>query len=287
VSPARPPRSYLFVPGHRPERFDKACAAGADAVILDLEDAVAEADKAAARQAVAGWLQAAAPAGAAASPRPPVVLRINGAHSPWFADDLRLLAMPGLAAVMLPKAESPAQIAALRASWPAGQPCLPVLPLIESALGLHQVVAIAQAPGVARLVFGAVDLQLDLGMQDAGFDALLPLMQPLVLASRLAGLVAPVDGVSTALDDAAALQADTRRARRLGFGAKLCIHPRQLASVHQGLGPSADELAWARRVLAANQASGGAAVALDGQMIDRPVVLRAQSLLDSGAGLAV
>ena len=100
-----------------------------------------------------------------------------------------------------------------------------------------------------------------------------------MLASRLAALDSPVDGVSTAIDDAAALAADTRRARRLGFGAKLCIHPRQVAAVHAAFAPTADELAWAERVVAAAAASSGGAVAVDGRMVDRPVLLRAQALL--------
>jgi len=101
-----------------------------------------------------------------------------------------------------------------------------------------------------------------------------------VLVSRLANLVAPVDGVCTAIDDTEQLQRDTTRARRLGFGAKLCIHPRQVESVNQGFVPSADEVAWARRVLAAAAQAGGAAVALDGRMIDRPVILRARAIVD-------
>jgi citrate lyase subunit beta / citryl-CoA lyase len=229
-------RSLLFVPGSRPERFDKALAAGADAVILDLEDAVAPADKPAARQAVRAWLR----------PQHRVVVRINAEGTPWFADDLALAALPGVAALMLPKAERPQTVAALVAAGAAA-----VLPLVESAAGFGALDAVAAAPGVQRLVFGAIDLQVDLGMRDALEDELLYFRSRLVLASRLAGIGAPVDGVSTAIDDAAALQADVARARRLGFGGKLCIHPRQVAGVHAAFAPSAQELAWAQRVLAA------------------------------------
>ena len=137
---------------------------------------------------------------------------------------------------------------------------------------------IAQVPGVVRLVFGSIDFQADLGIEGED-DALLAFRSELVLASRLAQLASPVDGVSTALDDADLLAQDTARARRLGFGAKLCIHPRQVAAVNAGLSPRPAELDWARRVLAAAETSGGAAVAVDGKMVDAPVIKRAQALL--------
>jgi len=258
-----PPRSYLFVPGNRPDRFEKALASGADAVIVDLEDAVPPESKAEARTAVARWL----------APEHPVVIRINGADTPWFAEDVALCALAGVAGVMVPKAErvadlqSIATVAVERA----------VLPLVETAAGFENLRALARADGVQRLVFGSIDFQLDLGILD---DELTAFRSQLVLVSRLANLVAPVDGVCTAIDDTEQLQRDTTRARRLGFGAKLCIHPRQVESVNQGFVPSADEVAWARRVLAAAAQAGGAAVALDGRMIDRPVILRAQAIVD-------
>lgn len=261
-------RSLLFVPGNRPERFDKALAAGASAVIIDLEDAVAPADKDAARAAVAAWLR----------PHHAVVLRINSLDTPWFADDLALCGAPGVVAVMVPKAE---QVDTLAAVTGAGARAL--LPLVESAAGLAGLPALAAAPGVWRLAFGSIDLQVDLGLKDATEDELLPFRLQLVLASRLAGIGAPVDGVSTAIDDEARLQLDVQRARRLGFGGKLCIHPRQVGPVNAGMAPSEIELAWARRVLAAAGAAGGAAVAVDGKMVDKPVLLRAEALLREAA----
>ncbi|MDO9285784.1 MAG: CoA ester lyase [Aquabacterium sp.] len=257
-------RSLLFVPGNRPERFDKALAAGASAVIIDLEDAVAPTDKDAARAALAAWLR----------PHHAVVLRINSLDTPWFADDLALCGAPGVAAVMLPKAERAETLAKVTA---AGARAL--LPLVESAAGLAGLPALAAAPGVQRLAFGSIDLQVDLGLKDATEDELLPFRLQLVLASRLAGIGAPVDGVSTAIDDEARLQIDVQRARRLGFAGKLCIHPRQVGPVNAGMAPSAAELAWAQRVIAAASAAGGAAVAVDGKMVDKPVLLRAEALL--------
>lgn len=264
-------KTYLFVPGDRPERFDKALAAGADAVIVDLEDAVAPHAKDAARAALAAWL-AARPAGA-----PGIVLRTNAAETPWFEADLTLAAHPAVQAVVLPKAETPAAIARVVAARGDGRP-LPVIALIESAAGLANVRAIAATPGVLRLAFGSIDLQVDLGLRDATEDELLPWRLELVLASRLAGIDQPIDGVTTALDDAERLSIDVQRARRLGFGAKLCIHPKQLSAARAGLRPSAQECDWARRVLAAAGSSGGAAVAVDGKMVDKPVLLRAEAI---------
>ncbi len=263
------PRSYLFVPGDRPERIAKARSSGADAVIVDLEDAVAPAHKGAARDAVAGALDAAQP----------VVLRINGADTGWFADDARLAAHPGVAAVLLPKAASADAVAELRLAC-GGKP---VLALVESAAGMANLPALSAAPGMARLVFGSIDFQLDLDISDDD-QALLPFRMQLVLASRVANLPPPVDGVTTALDDVACIEHDARRARSVGFGAKLCIHPRQVAIVNGAFSPTADELSWARRVVDTAAASGGAAVAVDGKMVDAPVLARARRLLDATRG---
>jgi citrate lyase subunit beta/citryl-CoA lyase len=153
-----------------------------------------------------------------------------------------------------------------------------VLPLVETAGGIASAREIAALPGIARLVFGTIDFQLDLDIEGDG-DELLAFRSELVLASRLAGIAAPVDGVETAIDDATVLAVATTRARRLGFGAKLCIHPKQVATVNDGFSPSAEAVDWARRVLDAAAGSGGAAVAVDGRMVDAPVIARAQRVL--------
>jgi citrate lyase subunit beta / citryl-CoA lyase len=260
-------RSYLFVPGNRPDRFAKALAAGAGAVIVDLEDAVGPADKDTARAALAAWL----------SPEHPVFVRVNAADTPWFSADCALASHPGVAAVLLPKAEGPEPILALGA-----QRRLPVYPMIETAVGLDRIGRIACAGGVSRLMFGSIDFQADLGLR-LEEDELTPFRLDLVVASRLAGIGAPVDGVSTSIDDTEALRSDAQRARRLGFSGKLCIHPRQVATVDAAFAPSTDEIAWARQVVAAIEGSGGAAVAVDGKMVDRPVELRARAILrDAG-----
>jgi len=264
-----PARTYLFVPGTRPERFGKALATGADMVVLDLEDAVAADDKATARSAIGTWF-----AGASTEARSRIVVRINDAGSTWFGDDLSAMRDAGVPSVLLPKAESADQIAATHAALPGAT----VLALIESARGVAQVDSVASA-GASRLVFGTLDFALDLDM-DIGTDAsgLAYAASRIAIASRVAGLPAPVAGVTPQLDDEARLLADLIEARRFGFGAKLCIHPKQVQPIHTALRPDAKALDWARRVLVADAASPGAA-RLDGRMVDRPVVLQAQRTL--------
>lgn len=256
-------RSYLFVPGNRPERFDKACAAGADCVIVDLEDAVPPSEKVTAREAVRHWL----------SPDHQVLVRINSADSEWFADDLALCNMPGVAGIVLPKAERFDDLARIMEH---GARC--VLPLIETAQGMWNAHALAQTNGVERLMFGSIDFQLDTGI-DGELDELLYFRSQLVLVSRVARILAPVDGVTVAINDPQQLHADTQRSRRLGFGGKLCIHPKQVDTVNNCFSPSAEEIAWAKRVLQAAAEAHGAAVALDGKMVDLPVIRKAEEVM--------
>jgi citrate lyase subunit beta/citryl-CoA lyase len=262
------PRTYLFVPGDRPERFAKALASGADAVVLDLEDAVSAASKAQARTDVAAWLRTGVPLAR-------IVVRINDESTPHFDADLVLLAACAAPHVMLAKAERVATVERLLVACPA----LAVLPLVETARGMLAAQALAAAPGVQRLVFGTIDyaLDLDLGADPLALDAG---HAHLALVSRAAGITSPVAGVTTAIDDEPLLRADMARARAHGFGAKLCIHPRQVAQVHAALAPTAEELAWAQRVLQAAGAAGAdsGAVLLEGRMIDRPIIERARRI---------
>ena len=261
------PQTYLFVPGNRPERFAKALASGADRVILDLEDAVAPGDKAAARTAIAGWMASAGEASAK------VLIRINDAATDWHAQDLALAHSVQAVCVMLPKCEAPSQISEVLDSLAASAT---VLPLIETARGVLALPGIASAPGVARLAFGSLDFMADLDIS-ADSLALDVAAAQIALASRAAGLASPLAGVTPALD-AAQVGTDMRHARSLGFGAKMCIHPVQVAAVHAALAPSAEELAWAQRILQAWESSSVGAIQLDGKMIDRPVVLKAQRI---------
>lgn len=272
-TPASYPVSYLFVPGDRPERFDKAMGSGADAVIVDLEDAVAEDRKDAAREAIARWA-AQAPAGSA----PLRYVRINAAGTPHHAADLALMrALAGIG-VVLPKAESGESVEAAALAAPARPP---LVAIIESVAGFDALDAIARTPGVGRLAFGTLDYAVDIGASH-DIEGLLAPMTMLAHAARRAGLAPPVAGVTAALDDTARLAEDVRVARAFGFGAKLCIHPRQVAAVHAAFAPSDAEVDWARRVLGAVVAPDGserAAVKVDGAMVDRPVLLRARSIV--------
>ena len=261
MNQARLPRSYLFVPGNRPERFDKALASGADAVIIDLEDAVPPDQKESARATVSGRLTSSKP----------VVLRINSVETPWFADDLAICRNPGVAAVMLAKTQRAGDLHAVGAG-------IALVPLIESAAGFDQLAAIAAVEGVQRLAFGAIDFQLDMNMR-GGREELLFFRAQLVLASRLCGLAPPIDSPSTSINEPDEVEAEAQHARRLGFGAKLCIHPMQVKPVNRSFSPDEAEIAWARRVMAISESSNGAAVALDGKMIDKPVILRAERIL--------
>lgn len=261
------PRSYLFVPAERPERIAKALASGADAVIVDLEDAVAPAAKDDARRMLRDTLHVVAP-------NPRLLVRVNGADTPWFADDIAACALPAVAGVMLSKAGYADDLADLRRVLPDK----PIVALVETAEGFDRLRKTARAAGVVRLAFGSIDFQLDLGI-GGDDDALLAFRSCFVLESRLAQLAPPVDGVTTAIDDTELIEHGALRARRLGFGAKLCIHPRQVEVVNRSFSPSAAELNWAQRVVDAADRAGGAAVTVDGKMVDRPVMLRAQALL--------
>ena len=257
-------RSYLFVPGNRPDRFAKAVASGADAVILDLEDAVPPPGKIAARAHVSGWLAASHP----------VIVRVNAFDTEWFDGDVGICRHPGVAGVMLPKAEHAEQLEAVRAKV---EKTTTLLPIVETALGLWNVEALARTPQVERLAFGAIDLGVDLHVAED--EGLLAFRSQVVLASRVAGIQPPIDSPTTSFTELERVRADADRSRRMGFGAKLCIHPAQVKPVHDAFAPTSDEVGWARQVLAAAAASSGAATAVNGEMVDRPVVARAEAIL--------
>ena len=265
-------RSFLFVPANRPERFAKALASGADAVILDLEDSVPLDGKAEARDTLRqAWpqLQQAACA---------VVIRINSPDTEWGQQDLSgLQGLSGLAGIMVPKCEGAQTLQRVAQAF-AG---VPSLPIIESALGYLALREIAQAPQVGRLVVGHIDFLADTGMNVSDDQREIDSLRfEVAMCTRLGKLAPAVDGVTVSVDDEALIRADTERALHFGFGAKLCIHPRQVPVVHATLAPTAAQVEWAHRVLAAMQASKGSAVQLDGKMVDLPVVLQAQRLLE-------
>lgn len=259
------PQSWLFVPGSRPDRFETALNGEADAVIVDLEDAVEAADKEAARMAVAQWI----------SPSHPVLVRINGRATPWFEQDAQLAGLKGVAGIVLPKAECPADIEAVVS---IARNKVPVFPLIETACGMWSAMEIARAPGVRQLMFGTLDFIADMGMGN-DTEALNPYRAQLALISRVAGLAPPIDGVTPDIHDLQSVAQEAMNGKRHGFGGKLCIHPRQVPVINRCYRPSEHELAWAAGVVEAVSRAGAGAITLDGKMVDRPVLVRAQRLL--------
>jgi citrate lyase subunit beta / citryl-CoA lyase len=240
-------RSYLFVPGDRPERFAKAFASSADRVILDLEDAVQPSAKHTARETVERWLR-----DVGHSDRLRAVVRINGADTTWYAEDVAALgALPATVDVMLPKSESEDVIAAVHAATRAS-----LVLLVETVAGLLNVRRMAACGGVARIAFGSVDFCSDAGIEGE-HEELDFVRSQLVLESRFAALPAPIDGVTVALDDDERIRRDVARSRRFGFGAKLCIHPKQVPAVNVGFEPTTAEREWAQRVLSACERAGG------------------------------
>jgi len=258
-------RSYLFVPATRTDRIAKAQAAGPHAVIVDLEDAVAPSQKASARDALARDLPDAGG----------VLVRINAADSEWFEEDVRLCAEVRARGIILPKAERAGHIEHVAQRLGAAAV---ILPLVETARGYAALASVCAAPQVQRVLFGSIDFQIDLGITGEG-EELLAFRSGLVLGSRLAGIQPPVDGVTVEINDAERVREDTLRGKRLGFGGKLCIHPKQVAVVNACFQPTDNEISWAKRVLDAAARGGGAAVAVDGKMVDRPVILKAEQIL--------
>ena len=255
--------TFLFVPGDRPDRFDKALATGADVVVLDLEDAVARKDKVTARTEVVRWLSE---GGGRAC------VRVNSVDDFEHAGDVDALCnLPGLTAVMVPKADGSVGYRDIRQLLQR-----PVIALMESATGVDQVRAVVGDPGVARLAFGHLDYAMDIGAEPT-HSAMLHARSRLVLASRVGDKPGPVDGVTTALDDAAVLGDDLRHAIEVGMTGKLLIHPSQVATSSAAFRPSESELAYARQIVAT--AASGAAARVDGFMVDAPVLARARKML--------
>lgn len=262
-------RSLLFVPGNDARKLEKALAAGADAVVADLEDAVPAAEKETARKLVADRL-------AHARTESLLAVRVNGAGTPFWDDDLRSLAGLPLDVLVLPKA-TPGAVGELPHEGP------PVLAIVESAQGLKRAYETASARGVAALALGAVDLGLELGLEPRpdGQEVLLARSQ-LVLDSAAAGIRAPFDLVHLDTRDADGLERECRLARSLGFRGKLCIHPAQVGTVNRVFSAREEEIERARRIVDVYEraaAEGRGAVALDGEMVDRPVVERARRVL--------
>lgn len=254
-------RTPLFVPATHPERFQKAANSRADAVILDLEDSVADQDKARARENLVFDLPC------------KVVVRVNAAQTRWHLEDLKALVGSKVSAIMLPKAQSAEDFTDLQRVFGMS---VPVIALVETAAGLAAARELAHHPLVTQLAFGSVDYCANLGCAHSR-EALLAARSELVLASKLAGIAPPLDGVTTDLSNSDIASDDARHGRALGMGGKMCIHPKQVEPANAAFRPTPDEIEWARRVTAA----GDGVVAMDGEMVDAPVRLRAAAILDS------
>lgn len=276
-------RSLLFAPGNHARRVEKALSLDADAVILDLEDAVAIAEKPASRSAVAAALQR--------TRRGLLYVRVNAFDTEFCFGDLTAVVQPGLDGIILPKIESAAGIAAV--DWllaqlerERGLPArgIDLIPIVETARGLREIDAIlAAGTRVRRVAFGAGDFTLDVNMAwSRGEAELAHARAVIVTASRAAGIDAPLDTVWVDLTDPEGLEASARTALACGYQGKMCIHPEQIAVVNRVFTPSDAEIAFAERVCAAfeqAEAAGSAAIQLDGKFIDYPIVYRAQRVL--------
>ncbi len=255
-------RSLLFAPGSDERKLRSALAASPDGAVADLEDAVAPAQKDAAREIVARV-------------RPPIV-RVNGVDTAWFADDLALVEQLDVEAIVLPKA-MPDGVAALGETGP------PVIAIIETAAGVRNAFEIASLPRVAALLLGAVDLGAEIGLEPRpdGLEVLYA-RSKIVLDSAAAGIRPPFDIVHLDVTDDEGLEAECRLARSLGFRSKACIHPAQLPIVERVFAPSEAEIGWARKVVEAYEretGEGRGVFALNGAMVDLPVVERARRIL--------
>jgi len=283
AAPDQPNRSFLFAPGNHPRRAEKAFNVGADAVILDLEDAVAVAEKPAARQAIAAALS---------HPRTVrAYVRINALSTPYAFADLEAVIPAHPDGLVVPKIESPEEMAT--AEWIAAQfeardgiapGAIEIMPIVETGRGVAAARAIAAvATRVRRLAFGAGDYTQDMGMTWTRDEAeCAHARAEIALASRAAGLEPPLDTVWARLDDAEGLAASAARVCAMGYQGKMAIHPDQIAPIHAAFTPSAEEIAAARRIaeaFAAAEAEGSASIQLDGQFIDYPIVAQARRTL--------
>ena len=281
-------RSLLFAPANHARRVEKALTLAADAVILDLEDAVAIAEKAAARPLIIEAME---------KPRTgKLYVRVNGLATEWCYGDIVVAVRAGLNGIVLPKVEHAHELRTV--DWlignlerardlPAGT--VDLIPIIETAVGISNLPAICGAgTRVRRLAFGAGDFTLDMGMTWSRDETeLLPHRAACVLASRAGGLEPPVDTVWADLRDNEGFVASAKKAAALGFQGKMCIHPDQIAAANAAFTPDEAAVARARRIVAAfekAEADGLASIQLAGQFIDYPIVQRARRVLEQGAG---
>ncbi|MEV0539722.1 HpcH/HpaI aldolase/citrate lyase family protein [Nocardia salmonicida] len=270
-------RSALYVPGNRPELFDKALAGPADIVLLDLEDAVPLRQKETARAEVSAWLRTVVDAGQR------IWVRVNSGS--LCRDDLRAVALPAVSAVCLAKTESAEQVRAadevLREYEPRAG-AIRVCPLLESAAAVLDAVTIAAAPRVWRLQLGEADLRADLGIETSSDEReLLAIRTHVVLASAAAGIAPPLGPVDTDFRDLDRLRERTKALARMGFRGRACIHPAQLPVVNEVFTPTVADLERARALVGRfESAAGGVLLDEGGKMVDAAVIRQARRLLE-------
>ena len=282
-----PLRSLMFAPGNHARRVEKSLTLAADAVILDLEDAVAVSEKPATRALVAATFLLPRHGG--------LYVRVNDYSTVWCYSDIVAIVHAGLDGIILPKVESACQLRSVdwlitalerERSLPPGR--IDLIPIIETDVGMSNVGAIAASGSRTKnLAFGAGDYTLDLGMIWSRDEAeLLPARSAVVLASRAAGIEPPFDTVWADLRDTEGFVRSANHAAALGFQGKMCIHPDQIAATNTAFSPSPKQLDWALRVIAAfdeAEAKGLASIQLDGQFIDYPIVQRARRVAAQGS----
>lgn len=262
-------RSQLFVPGNRPDRFEKACASGADLVCIDIEDAVGALDKESARDATLKWLSE--------TEHKNVSLRINPVDTEIGQTDVKTLAKSGLTLpfVMIPKVSSIEDLTALDGDLPKALG--PFFPIIESALGVVNAHGIFSHPRVQLGMYGSVDYAGDVHC-DLSWETHLYARSRLVAAAT-AYDVTLFDTPHIHVRDLDDCEATTRQAKAIGIHARSAIHPAQIERIHAAYAPSAEEVDYAKRVVAAYNEAGGNVVLMDGKFIETPVVKRAQRVL--------
>lgn len=259
------PRSFLFVPANRTERYSKALNSGSDAVIIDLEDAIPTEHKLNSRALLKQWLLD--------HPTEKVMIRVNAEQSEWFNDDIQLAQIPNVIAIVLPKAEQQQAFTAIQSIRN-----IDIYPIIETPYGMAHVEKIAQFPAVKALMFGSIDFQLEMDMS-GDFLELMYFRNRIVLASKLAGIASPIDGVTADFANTELNQTETLQAKKLGYQGKLCIHPSQVSVVNQAFIPSAEEIQWAQQVMNAVHLAQGQTISLNGKMIDKPIISKAEKIL--------
>ncbi|AGP48492.1 host specificity protein [Psychrobacter sp. G] len=265
-------KTWLFVPATRIDRVEKAFASGTDAVIVDLEDAVATTDKVQARKDLQVYYNSQA--------YQPIWVRINKAGSEEFFKDVVLCQqMPNLAGVLLAKAEQASDIESVHKLTD-----LPVIALIETALGLYQIDSMAKSAGLLAFSYGFLDLCNDLQVHvgTAAADVIAnQIRYQLLLTSKVHQLLAPIDTVYTDFNDGKGLGQRVQLWSQMGMSGMLCIHPKQVATVKQSLQPTDADIEFARRVIEEYERSGQAIFKIDGKMVDAPVIERCRQLLSS------